>query len=145
VKDAADVGDSFVVFQGLFDSGRVSRVSRRQPNGRWSARLLADLYRAPAAWQRRRGGWLLVTDTALIELDDRAQLPLGKTFANLDTISFYPNSVVELPDGTIWIGVRGGAVRLTPVWPEAPRFWSEYVVAPDAAIAKALAAGKPCL
>jgi hypothetical protein len=139
VNGIVERGDAFVVFQGLFDSGRVTTLSRRGRN--WTASLLADLHRSPAAWQRRRTSWLIVTDTGVIDVAaDGRQTALG-TF---NTMAFYPNSLVEAADGTIWIGVRGGVVRLTPVWVQAPRYWAEYLVAPDAALVKAIAAAAPC-
>ena len=40
------------------------------------------------------------------------------TVVQLDTTVGYPNSLVEQPDGTIWLGLRGGAIRFTPAWPD---------------------------
>jgi hypothetical protein len=43
-----------------------------------------------------------------------------------------PDSLARAADGTLYVGARNGVLRLTPLWPEAPRYLSDWLVAgPD--------------
>jgi hypothetical protein len=140
IEKEPGAADSYLVFQGRDESGRISRLSWH--GGHWSARVIADLHRAPGAWIKRPSpSWLVVTGAGLLEV-----VPDGSktVLSHLPIVTLSPNSLVELPSGTIWIGLRGGAIRLTPTWQEAPRYWPELIVRSSSRLARVATSGERC-
>jgi hypothetical protein len=43
----------------------------------------------------------------------------------------YPTSLLLAADGTFFVGTRGGVVRLTPAWPDAPRYATDFLWEPS--------------
>jgi hypothetical protein len=104
---------------GLIDSGGMVTSAGslvrfdRTPDTGWKMEHMLDLGATPFAVSTAEDGELLVVLSgalASVQLPDRVTIVHRNSFWGLS-----PNSVVRDRSGTIYIGMRSGVVRLTPV------------------------------
>lgn len=128
VNRALAVGGELYVLQGLSDmsrsDGQFAKVWRE--HGHFTSHVIARYYSEPFDWiQEPDGAWLIATWYAIWRTTDDGKVSL---VARLPEVVYAPNSFARTPDGTLYIGGRGGVVRLTPTWPEEPRYVADFLV-----------------
>lgn len=91
--------------------GEISRVERL--DGKWQTCRLNDLGGVPHAVVADGPQWLVLAESGLVRFDaDGGMRRLGR-FAFLKP-GLYPNSMVKMPDGTIFVGMHHFVARLLP-------------------------------
>lgn len=108
--------DTALVFAGLahlmMDEGVVGVA--RQVEGKWQTCVLTDLKSAPDAVADDGDDlWLVLTTIRLVRFHGNGLLDELGSFPFLDK-GLYPNSMVKLPDGTLYVGMRHFVARLIP-------------------------------
>jgi hypothetical protein len=98
---------------GAGDQGRVLRLARG-PDGRWHSEDFVDLKAAPeAALIDGRGRLVVATTERLLRITPATRqvevLVEGAFWGGL-----YPNSIVEAPSGTLYLGMRHGVAEVRP-------------------------------
>jgi len=86
--------------------------------------VIATYATEPVAWIRLVDGFLVVTHEAIwqTKLDGATSL-----VARLPGSAWGPNSLARAADGTLYVGMPGGILRLTPTWPDEPRYATDYL------------------
>lgn len=115
------------VLQGLAhmgtNEGQLAKIWREHDH--FTSHVIARYSSEPVDWIRRDDGtWLIATWTAIWETREGAPSTL---VAHLPHIMSYPTSLVNAADGTLFVGMRGGVVRLTPTWPDVPRYSADFL------------------
>jgi hypothetical protein len=115
------------VLQGLshmgISEGQLVRIWREHDH--FSSHVIARYASEPVDWIRRDdGAWFVATWNAIWETREGAP---STVVARLPEIMSYPTSLLLAADGTFFVGTRGGVVRLTPTWPDAPRYAADFL------------------
>jgi ligand-binding sensor domain-containing protein len=71
------------------------------------------------------GTWLVATEEGLWRTSEAGVSTLVARFP--DVLS-NPDSLARAADGTLYVGARNGVLRLTPLWPETPRYLPDWLV-----------------
>ena len=110
------------ITHGVSSGGQLVKVWREHDH--FTSHVIARYSSEPVDWIREPGGiWLVVTWDAVWRTSDAGTSTL---VAGLPDVLDYPNSLARSADGTFYIGMRGGIVRLTPTWPDAPRYAADF-------------------
>ncbi|MCE9521054.1 MAG: hypothetical protein K8S25_01320, partial [Alphaproteobacteria bacterium] len=108
-------GERALAFSGLnhlgWSFGEISRVERR--DGKWQTCRLRDLGSVPYAVIADGPQWLVLAESGLARFDAGGTIQHLGRFAFLEP-GLYPNSMVKMPDGTIFVGIRHFVARLLP-------------------------------
>ncbi|HVY28340.1 MAG TPA: hypothetical protein VHB79_17415 [Polyangiaceae bacterium] len=118
------------VLQGIShmgtSEGQLAKIWREHDH--FTSHVIARYASEPVDWIRHNDGtWLIATWTAIWETHEGARSNL---VAHLPDIISYPTSLVNAADGTLFVGTRGGVVRLSPTWPDAPRYAADFLWKP---------------
>ncbi len=113
VVEIVESSQGSLVFTGLShlrtNYGKVYLVEDKS-NDQVSVRLLSELGEKPSAIvQESKDSWYVLTDDKLLKFNISGK---GEDVINLSLS--YPNSMIQTPDGIIYIGSRLFVVRLTP-------------------------------
>lgn len=122
VNRAIALGEAIYVLQGIshlsISEGQLARLWREHDH--FTHHVIARFASEPVDWIRLEdGSWLIATQTDIWQLDERGTADL---VARLPNIAWYANSIVAEGDGTLYVGMSGGVLRLTPKWPDTPRY-----------------------
>jgi hypothetical protein len=105
------------------NEGQFAKIWREHDH--FSSHIIARYASEPIDWIRRDdGSWLVAAWDAIWETREGAPSTL---VARLPEIMWYPTSLVRAANGTFFVGTRGGIVRLTPTWPAAPRYATDFL------------------
>jgi hypothetical protein len=120
------------VLQGIshmgISQGQLARIWREHDH--FTSHVIARFDSEPFDWTPLEdGGWLVATWQALWRVTSAGKLEL---VARLPGKLSYPNSLARDSRGAFYIGTRGGILRLTPTWPDEPRYAAEFLWDPDA-------------
>jgi hypothetical protein len=118
------------VLQGLahqgIHEGQLAKIWREHDH--FTNHVIARYSSEPVEWIRRDDGtWLIATWSAIWQTRDGAPSTI---VANFPDIMSYPTSLVSTADGTLFVGTRGGVVRLSPTWPDMPRYAADFLWKP---------------
>jgi hypothetical protein len=117
------VGGALYVLQGL-SHGHLAKVWREHDH--FTSHVIARYDSEPFEWVREPdGSWLVATAQALWRTTDAG---ISTLVARFPEVIWYGTSLARAPDGTIYVGARNGVLRLTPVWPEAPRYAADWLM-----------------
>ena len=127
VNRALAVDGAICVLQGIAhmgtNEGQLAKIWREHDH--FSSHVIARYASEPVDWIRRDdGSWLVATWDAIWETREGTPSTLVSHFPD---IMWYPTSLVRAADGTFFVGTRGGVVRLTPTWPDAPRYAADFL------------------
>ncbi len=116
------------VLQGIshltLSEGQLAKVWR--DHGRFQSHVIARYTTEPVDWIRERdGAWLVLTWDAIWRTSEKGTSDL---VARLPKALNNPNSLVEAPDGTVYVGASSGVLRLTPTWPDVPRYAADFLL-----------------
>lgn len=89
--------------------GEVSRVDKR--NGKWTTCRASSFGKVPYVAIADGEAWLVLADSGLFRMDEHGRLRRLATFAFLDA-GLYPNSMLKLRDGTLYVGMRHFVARI---------------------------------
>jgi hypothetical protein len=122
-------GDAVYVLQGLahmgISEGQLTKVWRH--GTRFTARVLAHYRSAPIDWLRSpEGAWLVWTTNAVWQTDEAGVSELVTRLP--DDVVWDPGALVRMPDGVLLLGSTEGVLRMTPLWPDAPRYAAELLI-----------------
>jgi hypothetical protein len=126
VNQALADGSSVYVLQGIshlgISEGQLAKVWREHEH--FTSHVIARYASEPVAWVPLADGFLVTTWEAIwhTKLDGTTAL-----VSRLPDIVWYPTSLARASDGTLYVGIRGGVLRLTPTWPEQPRYVADYL------------------
>jgi len=128
VNRAEAAGGAIYVLQGLshmgMSEGQLARLWREHDH--FTSHVIARFASEPFEWIRiEDGSWLIATWNAIWHTSERGESTL---VARLPDVAWYPNSFVREGDGTLYVGMRGGVLRLTPTWPDMPRYAVDLLV-----------------
>jgi hypothetical protein len=128
VNRALAAGGALYVLQGLshmgFSGGQLAKVWREHDH--FTSHVIARYESEPFDWVPESDGtWLVATHEALWRTSEEGARTLVARFP--DVLSD-PDSVVLTADGTLYVGARNGVLRLTPAWPELPRYLPDWLV-----------------
>jgi hypothetical protein len=127
INRAIAAGGAIYVLQGIshmgISEGQLARLWHEHDH--FTSHLIARFASEPEDWIRLEdGSWMIATWNAIWHTDERGTNTL---VARLPNIVWYPNSFVREADGTLYIGMRGGVLRLTPTWPDMPRYAADLL------------------
>jgi len=115
-----------IAHQGT-NEGQLAKIWREHDH--FTSHVIARYPSEPVDWIRRGDGtWLIATWTAIWETREGAPIAI---VARLPDIMSYPTSLVSTADGTLFVGTRSGVVRLSPTWPDVPRYAADFLWKPD--------------
>jgi len=120
------------VLQGIAhmgtNEGQLAKIWREHDH--FTSRVIARYPSEPVDWIRRGdGSWRIATWSAIWQTREGAPSTI---LARLPDIMSYPTSLVSTADGTLFVGTRGGVVRLSPTWPDVPRYATDFLWMPAA-------------
>lgn len=121
-------GQAIYVLQGLshlgISEGQLAMLWREHDH--FTSHVIARFDSEPFDWIRLEdGSWLVATWNAIWHT---AEGGTNTLVARLPSVVWVPNSFVREDDGTMYIGMRGGVLRLTPAWPDMPRYAGELLL-----------------
>ncbi len=130
VNRAMSVGGTVFVLQGLshmgYSGGQLSTLSHEHDH--FTSRVIARYLTEPVDWLLEPDGtWLVLTWDGIWRTSQSGELTL---FARLPDVC-QPTSMTRTADNHVYIGCRGGAVRLVPRWNQDPRFAPEWLIPED--------------
>jgi hypothetical protein len=112
-----------------YSGGQLAKLWREHDH--FTSQVVARYASEPFDWIREPdGSWLVATHRALVRTTEAGTSTLVARFPDLLSD---PDVVIRAPDGTFYVGARNGVLRLTPTWPEIPRYaqdWLEPVHGP---------------
>jgi hypothetical protein len=125
---AAAVNGVLYVLQGLShgssSAGQLAKLWHEHAH--FTTHVIARYDYAPFDWIRESDGtWLVATEEALWRTSEHGTSAL---VARMPGVVDHPGSLVRSPDGMIYVGAKGGVLRLTPRWPEMPRYAPDWWV-----------------
>jgi hypothetical protein len=115
------------VLQGIAhldtNEGQLAKIWREHDH--FTSQVIAQYSSEPGDWIRTDdGSWFVATWHAIWQTREGAASIL---ISRLPGIMWYPTSLLRAAGGTFFVGTRGGVVRLTPVWPDAPRYAVDFL------------------
>jgi hypothetical protein len=130
INRAMAADGAIYVLQGIahmgINEGQLAKIWREHDH--FTSHVIARYPSEPVDWIRRGdGSWLIATWSAIWQTLDGAP---SAVVANLPKIMSYPTSLVSTADGTLFVGTRGGVIRLTPTWPDVPRYATDFLWKP---------------
>lgn len=128
VVRAVAKGDALYVLQGLSHLGlSAGQLAVIWPeHGHFMSRVIARYASAPVDWiPEPDGSWTVVTWEAVWHTSASGSSEL---VARLPGELWYPYSLTRTDDGTLFVGSRGGVLRLTPAWEETPRYQADFLM-----------------
>jgi hypothetical protein len=128
VNRALALGGSLYLLQGLshigISTGQLAKVWREHDH--FTSHVIAVYESEPFDWVVEADGtWLVATHEALWRTREAGARTLVARFPGVLTD---PDSMVRTADGTLYVGGRNGVLRLTPAWPEMPRYLPDWLV-----------------
>ena len=115
-----------IAHQGT-NQGQLAKIWREHDH--FTSHVIARYSAEPIDWIRRADGtWLIATWNAIWATREGASSTL---VARLPQIMSYPTSLVSAANGTLFVGMRGGVLRLSPTWPEAPQYAADFLWNPS--------------
>lgn len=132
VNRAMIVDGALYVLQGLshlgLSRGQLSKVWRE--HNHFTTHVVARFASEPYDWiVEPEGTWLIATSDAIWRTSSAGLVSL---VARLPERAWEANSLARSPDGTLYVGMRGTVLRLTPTWAEAPRYATDTLLPPTA-------------
>lgn len=131
VNRALASGGDLYVLQGLshmgMSTGQFAKIWREHDH--FTSHVIARYASEPFDWIREPdGAWLIATWRAIWRTTEGGRMEL---LARLPSVVEYPNSIARTDDGTLYVGGRGGVLRLTPTWPDEPRYAADFLIPPE--------------
>jgi hypothetical protein len=128
VNRALAVGGDLYVLQGIshmgISEGQFAKIWREHDH--FSNQVVARYASEPVDWIHEPDGtWLVATWNAIWRTSERGS---NELITRLPAVLDYPNSFAKSADGTLYVGGRGGILRLTPTWPDTPRYAADLLV-----------------
>ena len=128
VKRAMSVGGRVFVLQGLshlgYSGGQLSVLWHEHDH--FTSRVIARYLTEPVDWLLQGDGtWLVLTWDGIWRTSQSGELT---TFARLPEDMYEPTSIVRTADERLYVGCRGGVVRLVPHWTQDPKFAAEWLM-----------------
>ncbi|HEY4104903.1 MAG TPA: hypothetical protein VGM44_13485 [Polyangiaceae bacterium] len=126
VNQAIADGSAVYVLQGIahmgINQGQVAKIWREHDH--FTSHVIARYDSEPVAWIPLSDGFLVTTWEAIwhTKFDGTTTL-----ISRLPSVIWYPSSLARASDGTLYVGTRGGVLRLTPTWPDDPRYAVDYL------------------
>ena len=71
------------------------------------------------------GSWLVATKEALWRT---SEIGASTVVTRFPDVLGDPDSLARAADGTLYVGAKNGVLRLTPLWPETPRYLADWLV-----------------
>jgi hypothetical protein len=130
VHRAMAVAGELYVLQGLShmmtSQGQLAKVWREHAH--FTSHVIARYWSQPFDWVPEQDGtWLVATAEAIWRTSETGTNSL---VARLPQVISGANSLARELDGTLYIGMRGAVLRLTPTWPDEPRYASDLLLPP---------------
>ena len=126
VNQARADGSTVYLLQGIshlgISQGQLVKVWRE--HAQFTSHVIARYDSAPVAWIPLVDGFLVTTWEAIWHTKTDGTTAL---VARLPSIMLYPSSLARASDGTLYVGTRGGVLRLTPTWPDQPSYAADYL------------------
>jgi hypothetical protein len=128
VNRAMPIGRDLFLLQGLshlsLSAGQMARVWREHDH--FTSGVIARFSSEPFDWIREGDGtWLVATQDGLWRANPASHTV--ELVARFPEFLIYPTSLVRTADGLFYVGGRNGVLRLTPTWPDMPRYFAEWL------------------
>jgi hypothetical protein len=128
VNRAMSVDGRVFVLQGLthlgYSAGQLSVLWREHDH--FTSRVIARYLSEPVDWLLQADGtWLVLTWDGIWRTSQSGELTM---FARLPEDICEPTSIVRTADERVYVGCRGGVVRLVPHWIQDPKFAAEWLM-----------------
>jgi len=122
VNRAMSISGRLYVLQGIahgtLSEGQLAVFWREHDH--FSSHVIAKFRSEPIDWiPFSDGSWLVATWEAIWRISNAGTIVLE---ARISEAIDYPSSFIGTPDGTLYVGGRSGVLRLTPMWPDLPRY-----------------------
>lgn len=126
VNQARADGSTVYLLQGIahlgISQGQLAKVWREHDH--FTSHVIARYDSEPVAWIPLVDGFLVTTWEAIWHTKTDGTTTL---VARLPSVIGYPRSLARASDGTLYVGTRGGVLRLTPTWPDQPSYVADYL------------------
>jgi hypothetical protein len=128
VNRAMTIDGVVYVLQGLThlmtQPGQLAALWREHDH--FTSRVIARYRTEPFDWLLQNDGtWLVATNEAIWQTSREGGVSL---VTRLPDVLEYPSSLAKTADGTFYVAGRAGALRLTSVWAEHPRYAADWLM-----------------